>query len=267
MVHPTSTPILMYHSVSRASSAAFAPFVVSPEAFDGQLSCLEDLGLRPLTVARFATSLRQGEPTDDAVVLTFDDAFADFLHQALPILDAHHMSATLFVPTAFVGATSRWLVAEGEQGREMLSWSELRAVRDAGVEIGAHSHNHVELDRVPRDAMVAEVGASKACLEEALGIGVESFAYPFGYHDRQVRRAVRSAGYRAACQVGHAYSERTDDLYALNRILVPADATPQEFRTLLTTRPSFVQRELRRAREAGATIARRLRPARQTGAV
>ena len=38
-----------------------------------------------------------------AVLVTFDDAYADFAEHAWPVLRAHGISPLLFVPTAFPG--------------------------------------------------------------------------------------------------------------------------------------------------------------------
>lgn len=42
-----------------------------------------------------------------AVLITFDDAYRDFLEVALPVLHAHRLPATLFVPTAYPGRPDR----------------------------------------------------------------------------------------------------------------------------------------------------------------
>lgn len=42
-----------------------------------------------------------------AVLITFDDAYRDFLEVAWPILNAHRLPSTLFVPTAYPGRPER----------------------------------------------------------------------------------------------------------------------------------------------------------------
>lgn len=42
-----------------------------------------------------------------AVLVTFDDAYGDFLDAAWPILEAHRLPATMFVPTAYPGSPER----------------------------------------------------------------------------------------------------------------------------------------------------------------
>lgn len=254
------TPILMYHAVSDAAGPAFSRYAVPPALFRRHMAAVARSGREPLTVRAYASRLRSGTPPEHAVVITFDDAFGDFLGEALPVLQALELTATLFVPTAFVGATSRWLEAEGEADRRVLGWDELRSVAAAGIEIGSHTHTHAELDRLPAACIRTELTRSKTLLEEALGAAVTSLAYPFGYHDRRVRRAARGCGYAAACQVGHRKSAASDDPYGLTRLLVPREWSSDALASLLARRESAFERLARVSREAGATAWRRLRP-------
>ena len=47
------------------------------------------------------------------VILTFDDGFLDFHESVLPLLTDAGLPATLYVPTAYVGGTSRLAGARG----------------------------------------------------------------------------------------------------------------------------------------------------------
>ena len=88
------------------------------------------------------------------------------------------MPSTLYVVSGCVGSTSRWLGTEGESQRSMLSWRQLRELDRAGVEIGAHSHSHPQLDTLPSTEAWSEILLSKCQIEDHLGHRVESFAYP-----------------------------------------------------------------------------------------
>src|SRR5688500_1311664 len=49
----------------------------------------------------------QAEAPDRAVLVTFDDAYRDFAENAWPVLRAHGVPATLFVPTAYAADRDR----------------------------------------------------------------------------------------------------------------------------------------------------------------
>ena len=231
-------PILMYHSISPASTATmqFRPFTVSPACFAEHMAYLVAQHYTPITVTQLVASRFSGaDPLPQKpVVLTFDDGFADFYASALPILKQYSFVATLFVTTAFVNATSRWLQKEGETARPMLTWEQLSELPTHGIECGAHSHSHAQLDILPCAMAKAEIEQSKKSLEDHLGRAITSFAYPFGYQTARIRQLVQAAGYTAACAVKHGMSTAQDDPFALRRLMVKADTNSVAFATLLT---------------------------------
>jgi peptidoglycan/xylan/chitin deacetylase (PgdA/CDA1 family) len=220
----------MYHGVAPDATPRFRRFVVPPAAFAAQLEHLAAAGLRGCSVSELLA-----EPTDGCVGLTFDDGFRELVEHALPVLERLGFTATVYVPTSFIGGRAEWLRREGESDRPILSAAELCELAAAGVEIGAHSHTHVKLDEVPPERERREVSDSKAILEDVLGSPVRSFAYPFGYHRTSTRDAVRAAGYESACAVGYRV-DRGSDPYALARVPAPAGASKAELTGLLTGR-------------------------------
>jgi peptidoglycan/xylan/chitin deacetylase (PgdA/CDA1 family) len=230
-------PILVYHAVSDDATSQFRPYAISPARFAEHVAILQDLGCVTLTLGDAAHRLfDRARLPDRAVVLTFDDAFGDFAEHAVPTLIAANFVATLFVPSAYVGSTSRWLIREGEDRRPVMSWSEIQSVADAGIEVGAHSHTHPELDRLPKAQLHDELGRSKAVLEHNLGREMAAVAYPFGYHSRRVRRAARAAGYTFGCAGGNLSANPQSDRWAIPRLAVRPTADGTGLRQLATSR-------------------------------
>jgi peptidoglycan/xylan/chitin deacetylase (PgdA/CDA1 family) len=263
-------PILMYHSVADRASARFLPWTVSPGLFADHMDLIDAMGYTAVTVSRLAQAMQGGEPLPPRpIALTFDDGFQDFYTEALPILQAHRFAATLYVVSGCIGGTSRWLADEGEGERPMLTWGQLREVADAGIECGAHSCTHPQLDVVSRDRARTEIVRSRQELEDGLGRSVHSFAYPHGYHDGVVRRLVEEAGYGSACGVKHVHSSLRDDRYSLGRVIVRRDDDPSRLLHLL--RPGDLPlaphgerlqtKGWRLARRAAAMVQARQRPA------
>lgn len=84
----------------------------------------------------------------------------------------------------------------------MMSSSQVRALRHAGMQIGAHTVNHPILARLEAAAARDEIARGKAQLESILGEPVRLFAYPNGrprqdYGARDVQ-LVRELGFLAA---------------------------------------------------------------------
>ncbi|HTK11593.1 MAG TPA: polysaccharide deacetylase family protein [Ktedonobacteraceae bacterium] len=229
-------PILMYHSVSYASNPRFKQFAVTPAAFTEQMAYLSRHNYTPITVTQLADAYTQNGLTlpERPVVLTFDDGFADFLANALPVLQTYHFTATLYITTAFIDGTSRWLQHEGEASRPMLSWQDVSEIAASGIECGAHTHTHPQLDTLTASRAKNEIEQSKKLLEDHLGQEVASFAYPYGYFTAHVRQQVREAGFRSACAVKHAMSTQNDHPFSLARVMVSGDMDLEGFAGLIT---------------------------------
>ena len=228
-------PILLYHSVSSHASKGFYPWTVTPEQFAGQMRELAVRGYTPIKVSDFAEIL-MGKRTwipQNPVLITFDDGFADFYETALPILKEHHFVATLYVITGFVGGTSQWLSPEEGPDRAMLRWEEIEGLPEEGIEIGAHTQTHPQLDTISLRSARGEILKSKELLETHLGAPVRSFAYPHGYHGPGVRELVIDAGFDSAVAVKHAMSSLQDDRFGLARIVIKRDLSLDDFNSLL----------------------------------
>jgi len=238
-------PILMYHSISEHASPKYKPFAVSPALFAEHMACLHQHAYTPITVTQFINARVKGSSAlpERPVILTFDDGFADFFTGAFPTLLRYGFPATLYVTTAFVNGTSRWLRREGEAARPMLTWNQLTEISAAGIECGGHSHRHPQLDTLPLAQAQDEIVHCKKLLEDHLGQEVSTYAYPYGYHSAAIKRLVQEAGYTSACTVKNAMSSEATDPFALVRLTVSPDTNLDALATLLTRcSPSAVAR-------------------------
>jgi peptidoglycan/xylan/chitin deacetylase (PgdA/CDA1 family) len=202
-------PVLMYHSIGGADRLA-----VRPEAFAEQMAYLKDNGFTPLP---FSGRTR---PAERPVVITFDDGYADFHEHALPVLDRFGFAATVFVTTGWLHDAGPH--AAGRPLGRMLSWRQAEEVAATGVEIGAHSHSHAQLDQLATPALREELRRSRGLLENRLGRPVGAMAYPYGYSSARVRREARACGYTAACAVANAVMGGRHDPFAVPRLTVRA---------------------------------------------
>ena len=252
-------PVLMYHALSPAGTPGFSRWTLSPERFESHLGYLSQEGYRAITVAELAERRRRGALDWSArlIVLTFDDAYTDFLEVAVPALQRYGMTATLFVPTGYVGGHSGWMRADGEGDRAVLSWPDLSEISRHGVEIGAHSHTHPELDTLSPRAQAEEARLSKLLIERHLGVPASSFAYPFGRYDQQVRDAVAGAGYTAACTMNAWAATPGDHVLEVPRLAVFDDTDAGSLAARLSASRGPARRVALRARRIVQVRARR----------
>jgi peptidoglycan/xylan/chitin deacetylase (PgdA/CDA1 family) len=216
-------PVLMYHYV-RDVDAELDPvgyrLSVSPATFAAQLEWLSQEGYTPVRMDRAAACLRgEQQCPPQAIVLTFDDGYADAYTHALPLLQEYGFVATFYIITSYVGT-------EGYMG-----WDELRAMRDAGMDIGAHSMTHPDLTALSQSQAYDQVASSREQLEDTLQVPVTSFCYPGGKFDTATRSLVVDAGYTSAVTtMQHADQS---DLYTLPRIRVNGEASLDGFATVV----------------------------------
>ena len=252
-------PILMYHSISEQASAKFRRFAVAPKLFHEHMAYLHQQNYTPLTVTQLIQARTQGESSlpERPIVLTFDDGFADFFTQALPVLQEFSFPATLYIVTACIGGTSRWLQHEGEADRLILSWEQIATISAAGIECGGHTQTHPQLDTLSRAQARKEIVQCKRILEDRLGQKIESFAYPFGYHTATTQELVREAGYTSACAVKYEMSSQTDNPFSLARLIVSADTSVQGLAALLKQETPSMTAFYKRAATPAWRLARR----------
>lgn len=225
-------PILMYHSILAEGTAGFRKFTLTPSLFAAHITYMFEQGYNLLSVADLIGKPLPTKP----VVLTFDDGFLDFYTAALPVLQRHNASASLFIPTRYLGSSSQWLQELGEGARPLISRDQLVEIADAGVDCGAHTHSHCHLDTVSEAQGRRELSQSKEMLEQIIQQPVTTFAYPYGHHHAQARQWVIDAGFLAACAVKNALSHADDDRFALARITITNRTDLPRLATLLTGR-------------------------------
>ncbi|MBB2943419.1 hypothetical protein FB565_003132 [Actinoplanes lutulentus] len=220
-------PVLLYHSVSEASS----PFAITDAVFREHLRIIVASGRTPMTVSELFAG--DGPKPERPVVVTVDDGFTDTATVAGPLLAEHRIPATVYVTTAFLG------------GRNRLDRAGVRDLHAMGHEIGGHSVHHRELDVLPARQAHAEVIGCRDTLRDLLGVPVHSFAYPYGYASARVRRLVAAAGHTTACAVRDTHATAAEPPYAVSRLTVRATTDTDRLRGWLdgTIRPQAWARD------------------------
>ncbi len=101
---PNLLRVVTYHRVDHPESrpSLYPRVTVTPEAFAAQMQFLAT-HYHPLSLPELLDTPNNKPLTlpPRAVLVTFDDAYCDFAEQAWPVMQRHHIPATLFVPTAF----------------------------------------------------------------------------------------------------------------------------------------------------------------------
>src|ERR1700720_2227683 len=161
---------------------------IMPQDFEKQMQELKDHGITVIGMQDLL-AWRRGEKNipPHCAVITIDDGWKSQYDVAWPILKKFGYPFTMFIYT------------EGVQGGhfgggQAITWEQLAEMRDAGIDIEAHSKTHQDL-RKPYDKVTKrrlsppeyeqwlqdEIAGSKEVLEQKLGIKVNCFAVPYGF--------------------------------------------------------------------------------------
>lgn len=104
-----------------------------------------------------------------------------------------------------------------DRGGRVLTPDELRALSDAGWEIGAHTVSHVVLTHEPTERVRRELEEPRREIEAWTGRPCRFFAYCNGYHSRSVVDLARRAGYVGAVTTCDRWNEPGGDRMRISR--------------------------------------------------
>lgn len=220
-----SIPILMYHSIAdedESNVPAYYRTATSPAAFYAQMAYLRENGYQTCSPAQSVDLIKSSVRTGlKSVVITFDDGYQNFYRNAFPILNDFGFTATVYLPTAFIGDETLKF-----KGRDCLKWSEVRELQKYGISFGSHTVTHPQLCGLNKESIQGEVVNSKKAIEEKTGSAVDSFAYPYAFPQvdaefkRMLRESLHSAGYRSGVCTVIGRASRTSDQLFMERLPV-----------------------------------------------
>lgn len=239
--------VLMYHRFGEDDVPSTS---IRLGQFEAHLEHLARGGFTVWPLSRVVAALRGGSAIPDrTVAITVDDAYGSVASEGWPRLKARGWPMTLFVATDAVDAG---------QGR-IMTWDQIRRLRDEGVEIGGHGAAHAHMPFLDADTRRADLDRSAARFRAELGAVPDIFAYPYGEYSLELMHDVRNAGYVAGFgqHSGVASADRDAfDLprFAMNerygtldrfrmavaaRALPVTGATPVEIVATAGTRPDY----------------------------
>ena len=105
--------------------------------------------------------------------------------------------------------------------RLMMTTEEVKALYEAGMDVGAHTVTHPILARVSLDRVRHEIDDGRSRLEQIIGAPVALFAYPNGRpgqdYSREHVALVKELGFDAAVTTAWGAARPGDDLYQIPR--------------------------------------------------
>ncbi|REE01750.1 polysaccharide deacetylase family protein [Marinoscillum furvescens] len=189
----------VYH---RFGDDRFASTNVSIDHFKAHLQYLKDHNYQVLTFAEAIQYLKGDGPAQKTAVITIDDGYKSFFENGLPVLREYGFPASLYINTETVG------------GSDYMTWAQIKQTKDAGIEIGNHTHSHAYFLNQPASSRYknfeAELQKSQDLIKEQLGEAPVTFAYPYGELDAKMKAIVSEYFEAAAAQNSGVIGASTD---------------------------------------------------------
>jgi peptidoglycan/xylan/chitin deacetylase (PgdA/CDA1 family) len=196
------------------------PYAVTPEEFRAYLLAAARSPRQSVVAGRIP-----GELGGPFYGVTFDDGRASDHHEAFPVLCELGIRATFFVVPTLVGTPG------------YVTWSELREMVAAGMEIGSHSLTHPFVDALGEAELRLEFGESKRILEDRLGCTVRTGSLPRGWAPPVLEPVLRELGYRVFCTSRVGWWHPGDAPLAVPRVAVRPGMPIEEFVAILNAEP------------------------------
>ena len=211
---------LMFHDVvadGQGTSAVGDPFYgVRTSELEQLLSELRHLGCQTVSSRAFRTWQQGSGPLPErAMVLTFDDGYANHVDIVVPLLLRYRFSATFFIAVERIGRAG------------YLTWDQLRKLVFLGMEIGSHGLSHRPFTALSREELVHELSESKRRLEEEVGVPVRALAVAGGFWSHAVSEAARQVGYDAVWVSTVGTNGPETSPHALRRVVVRPPVSTQ----------------------------------------
>ncbi len=215
----TSTPLVigqdsclavMFHDIN----SDYTAIDYAPEGFK---SLVDEIARRGLSLCS-AREFFESPCSDQKIICTFDDGYESVFTTALPILQLYGFTATVYICPDLIGKDNRWNHRD-DTVRRHLSCDMIRALVEAGWEIGSHGLSHENLLKLSEHDLDYSITESMKQLKEY--DAVESFCYPYGSFNPFIKDKV-SKLYKNAFSVSIGGNNYVNDMYQITRL------TPEE---------------------------------------
>jgi peptidoglycan/xylan/chitin deacetylase (PgdA/CDA1 family) len=197
-------PILCYHRVlpEIIEDADDPIYTVLPEQFEAQMAFLASEGFTSLSLQEFGEMARGSQAVGSrAVLVTFDDGYADMHAVAWPLARKYGIRLNLFISTGLIGDPGPVVMTKNgyhlhtKEDKPLyyqahlekfphlwrpLSWEELGEMGQTGVNLGFHGHSHRNLAYLTPEEITDEVTTGIEIFRQELGYCPEFFAFPYG---------------------------------------------------------------------------------------
>lgn len=226
---PGTARVIYYHRIDDEQHRS----CVAPRAFAEQMALLRDEGFNVVPLAALRAHLDVHEPFPErTVAITFDDGFADNYSAAFPVLTRHRLPATVFLAAGYMDGDDLPVLRD-RSGIKPLTWAQVEEMARGGVSFGAHTISHRSLPGLDAAELEREIAGSRDMVAQRLGTTIDTFCYPRGHFDENVKQVVRNAGFLIAVTTLPGCVTADTHPFSLRRTFIARDDSLRDFQRKL----------------------------------
>lgn len=221
--------ILLYHHISNNTPKSTS---ISPEVFEQHLKYLKENNYKVWDIYKIIDHLSKKKKIPEKLVaITFDDAYKSVYTNAFPLLKKYNYPFTIYINSSPIGKKPIYL-----------TWEELNTMKNSELaSFGSHSHYHNFLIRKDiknwAETTFNDLKKSNEIIFQKLSVDVESFAYPFGEYDYELKNIVKSL-YNFALGQQSGSIDYNYNPYEIPRFSMTSDfGNINRFKSILLVRP------------------------------
>ena len=210
--------ILLYHQIGESPNMhTNLDCFCSTEEFYLQMEFLVNSNYKVISLTKAIDLIFNRRILDSKyVVLTFDDGCETFYDITFPILENFNFSSTIYPVAGYFGKYAKWSL-KNNPDLKIISKSMLIELHKLGVEIGAHTMDHVKLTQINKSNAISQVKESKDTLEQILGKKISSFAYPHGDFNQGTIEIIKEIGFSNALTCITNSAEQAKSVFEIPR--------------------------------------------------
>jgi len=225
LVNRRQVVVLCYHTIS-----SDFPGEMTPAKFARHIELLLASGYTFISIAQYEGWLtRKTTLPKKAVLMTFDDGFANHITNAIPLLKKYSIPAINFIAADKMGGQYDWDGIPAELYEPLMNELQVNQWLAAGFTIGSHSLTHEHLDRLSRSEKIRQIVDSKKILELKFQTPINWLCYPFGAFDGECVEIAKDCGYFGAFACYRHTNPWQSDRYAIRRLLVYPSWSDKKF--------------------------------------
>lgn len=218
--HRGHLKILLYHSIT--DDTEFTGNAISPSEFNDHIIYLKK-HYNIISMDQNGNWINYRKDSCN-ILITFDDGFYNNLKNALPILLKNQVSAVFFLIADCIERGDPPSFVTDRLGREAqasmyktLAVDDAKSMLAAGMTIGSHSLAHSNHTELLDDEALADGQHARRRLEAALGVVINTFAFPWGLHTESQLEKFQTV-YRRVFLTTHGFNQYDDRALRRNEV-------------------------------------------------